>query len=671
MTSEAAGDTRPAANAALPEFGAAEGANMAGSILAAAIAAAPTGVVISDPSREDCPIVFLNPAFTRITGYAPEEVLGRNCRFLQGRETDPRAVAKVRRAIAAARPVTVEMVNYRRDGSRFWNELRIAPVFGEGGRLAYFIGIQHDVTLRRRAEERAARARRAAERASRTKSDFLATMSHEIRTPMNGMLGTLALLGDTELTEEQRSYVETARRCGQDLLAIINDILDISRIEAGMLRLDDSPFALADTIRAVLDLAAPVAAAKGITLGARLDPALPPVLRGDAQRLRQVLRNLVDNAVKFTAVGGVTVTAERLGAEGKDRVLVRLAVADTGIGIPPEVQAKLFRHWTQADASIGARFGGSGLGLTICRRLVTLMGGTITLTSAPGRGSTFTVTLPLAVAAEGAAVPTPAAAPLVPRPLEPTPRPGALGRILLAEDSRANQIVAATVLRRAGYAVEIVEDGEAAVARAASGGFDLVLMDVQMPKRTGLEATAAIRSLGGEAGRVPIVAMTAAARPEDREACLAAGMDGYVAKPVDPKTLLEAVARALAGRATAPRPPSGPRPAVDPSVLAEMAEAVGPGRMAHLLSVFSEETEARLAQLERAVADGDLSAVAHLAHGLRSAAGTFGATALAEAARALEQACGDGAEAARRAFLAVPPLAAASLEALRAHAPVR
>jgi PAS domain S-box-containing protein len=667
MSGEAGAGILPAGNAALPAFGAGTGG--AETILAAAIAAAPTGVVISDPAREDCPIVFLNPAFTAITGYPPEEVLGRNCRFLQGPDTDRKAVAKVRRAIAAARPVTVEMVNYRRDGSRFWNELRIAPVFAASGGLAYFVGIQHDITARRRAEEREARARRAAERASRTKSDFLATMSHEIRTPMNGMLGTLDLLAATELTGEQRAYADTARRCGQDLLAIINDILDISRIEAGMLRLDDSAFSLADTLRAVLDLAAPAAAAKGIALSATIDPALPGLLRGDAQRLRQVLTNLVDNAVKFTAVGGVTVTAERLEAAGRDGIRLRLAVSDTGIGIPPEVQAKLFRRWTQADATIGRRFGGSGLGLTICRRLVRLMGGEIALASAPGRGSTFTVTLPLGVAAEAApreAQP----GPLVPSLARPEPEPGSLGRILLAEDSRANQIVAAAILRRAGYAVEIAEDGEAAVARAAAGGFDLVLMDVQMPKRTGLEATAAIRRLRGEAGRVPIVAMTAAARPEDREACLAAGMDAYVAKPVDAKALLAAVAGALSRGQGAAQLPSRPEALVDPSVLAEMAEAVGPGRMPHLLSVFAEETEGRLGQLERAIAAGDLASAAHLSHALRSAAGTFGATALTEAARRLEAACGDGAEAAARAWAPVPGLAAASLAALRAHAAV-
>jgi PAS domain S-box-containing protein len=673
-----------AGNAALAAFALHGGALSSATLLEAAIAAAPTGVVISDPAQPDCPIVFMNPAFTTITGYGPGDVLGRNCRFLQGKGTDPAAVARVRRAIAEQKPVTVEMLNYRRDGKPFWNELRIAPVFGEDGRLTQFIGIQHDVSARRRAEEREARARRAAERANRTKSDFLAMMSHEIRTPMNGMLGTLALLSDTELSPEQVSYAETARRCGQDLLAIINDILDISRIEAGMLTLGDEPFPLAATLSAVLDLAAAGAAAKGISLSATIDPALPARLKGDAQRLRQVLNNLVDNAVKFTAVGGVTVLAECLGREADGRIKLKLAVADTGIGIPKPVQARLFRSWSQGDAAIAQAFGGSGLGLTICRRLVRLMGGEIAIESEPGRGATFIVTLSLPATEVEAGLEAGQetgleaglearleAGPRLLTPAAPAPAtvPGSQGRILVAEDSRANQIVAAALLRRAGYAVEIAEDGEQAVSRAAEGGFDLVLMDVQMPKRTGLEATAAIRALKGAAGRVPIVAMTAAALPGDREACLAAGMDGYVAKPVEAALLLAAVRGTLAGQGPAaeaePTPPGPDRPLLDPAQLAEMRDAVGQGRMGYLLAIFAEETEARITQLAAAVAAGDLALIAHLAHGLRSAAGTFGATALTDAARGLEQAAlAEGGDV-MAAHAPIPALATASLAALR------
>ncbi|WP_144185492.1 ATP-binding protein [Elioraea rosea] len=650
----------------LPGLAALGGPSAAASLLEAAIAAAPTGLVISDARQPDCPIVFMNAAFTDITGYPPDEVLGRNCRFLQGKGTDPKAVARVRRAIAAARPVTVEMLNFRRDGTRFWNELRIAPVFGEGGVLTHFIGIQHDVTARRAAEQREARARRAAERASRTKSDFLATMSHEIRTPMNGVMGTLSLLLETEMTPEQRSFAETARRCGQDLLAIINDVLDISRIEAGMLRLDDAAFALAPTLRAVLDLAAPAAAAKGITLSAEIDPGLPPALRGDAQRLRQVLTNLIDNAVKFTGIGGVTLTAASEGTGQDGRVRLRLSVADTGIGIPAEVQARLFRRWTQADASITARFGGSGLGLTICRRLVRLMGGEIGLESEPGKGSTFTVRLALPTAPADAVV-APEAERAV--PADATVQPGARGRrILLAEDSRANQIVAAATLRRAGYAVEIAEDGDQAVARAASGGFDLVLMDIQMPKRTGIEATVAIRRLPGPEAQVPIVAMTASALPGDREACLEAGMDGYLAKPVEARALLSTVAATLEGREAAPAREAAGAAMLDHAMIEEMRDAVGEDRMAHLMGIFADETRSRLDQLAEAAARHDLAAMAHLCHGLRSAAGTFGATALTEAARRLERHCveGDGA-AAEEVYATIPALARASLAALTAR----
>jgi PAS domain S-box-containing protein len=651
--------------------GAAEAALNESGVLAAAIAATPTGIVISDPSLPDCPIVFANPAFTAITGYGPEEVIGRNCRFLQGRDTDPAAVDRVRRAIAAARPVTVEMVNYRRDGTRFWNELRIAPVFGADGRLTHFIGVQHDVTARHRAEEGQKRARRAAERANRTKSDFLATMSHEIRTPMNGMLGTLSLLSDTEMSPEQRAYAETALRCGQDLLAIINDILDLSRIEAGMLRLDEATFSLADALASVVDLAAPAAAAKAIGLSATVDPGLPPLLRGDAQRLRQVLLNLVDNAVKFTAVGGVTISAGMDGAVDAGACRVRIAVTDTGIGIPKPVQARLFRRWTQADASIAGRFGGSGLGLTICRRLVKLMRGTITLESAPGQGATFTVTLPMTVPPLADAGAADTAAPSRPRapPHAHGAAPAGGARILLAEDSRANQIVTAAILRRAGHLVTVAEDGEEAIARAAEGGFDLVLMDVQMPRRTGIEATEAIRALPPPAGLVPIVAMTAAALPEDRARCLAAGMDGFIAKPADAATLLAAVAGTLPAGPAVPSTAPSTAGLIDDAVVAEMEAAVGPGRMPHLIGIFAEETESRLAQLGLAVEAGERQAIAHLAHGMRSAAGTFGAAALTQAARNLEQASAEAdAGALAAAYAPVPALAAASLAALRARA---
>ena len=604
--------------------------------LAAAVAHAPTGIVVSDPNLPDCPIVYANPAFFRITGYAPEEVIGRNCRFLQGPGTDPAHVHAIRRAIAERRSLDIELVNYRRDGTRFVNELHISPVFGPDGALRHFFGIQHDVTARERLARANLRARRQAERASAEKSDFLAFMSHEIRTPMNGVMGTVSLLLDTALDAEQRAYAETARRCGETLLSTVNEMLDLSRIEAGRLSLEAIPFDLAKPVTEVLDLLGPAAAEKGLRLSASIDPTLPARVVGDPQRLRQVLLNLADNAVKFTSVGGVGIRVERAEAPGR----IRFAVADTGIGIAPEVQRRLFQRFAQGAADTARRFGGSGLGLMICKQLVGLMGGKVALTSTPGKGSTFTFDIALDPVAESGRPP----ATLLPTPEAVAARvpAGARGRILLAEDGEANQLVAAAILRKAGYAVDLARDGEEAVGAARTAAYDLVLMDVRMPRMDGFAATAAIRAMPGQAGRVPILAMTASVMAGDREKCLAAGMDGHLPKPMDRAGLLAAVAEVLDARPRRPRAlapeeePHGAPALLDHTTLEELRSAVGPGRLPRLIGVFAEETRARLARLASMT---DLRAIEEEAHGLKSAAGTFGAAALRETAAALEAAC--------------------------------
>jgi len=614
----------------------AEAGRFAGA-LAASVAAAPTGVVISDPNLPDCPIVFANPAFHRITGYPPEEVIGRNCRFLQGAATDPAAVAAIRQAIAAARPIDIRLVNYRRDGKRFVNELHISPVHDEAGRLAYFMGIQHDVTERVKAEDAARRAQRSAERASAEKSDFLAFVSHEVRTPLNGVLGTLSLLLDTALDSEQRAYAETARRSGETLLWTVNELLDLSRIEAGKLELEEIAFDPGQPVREVLALQAAAAADKGLRLTASLDAALPPRIMGDPRRFRQVLLNLVDNAIKFTAAGAVDIKVMRDG----DRMEV--TVRDTGAGIPPQLRRRLFRRFQQADAGTARRHGGSGLGLMICRRLVGLMGGQIGVESEPGGGSVFRFDLPLRPAAEDA--PTLP----IPSPIEAPARRLAgdapFARLLLVEDSEASQLVAAAILRKAGYEVDLARDGETAVEAAASGSYDAVLMDVRMPGLDGYEATRRIRALGGVAGRVRILALTASAMPGDVQRSLAAGMDAHLTKPVDRAGLLGAVAALLAAvparpRASAPVAEPGPSHALlVRETLEELRAAVGPGRLPDLLGVFAAETLARLRRLAEQL---PLAAVEQEAHALQSAAGTFGAAALREAGTALERAAAAG-----------------------------
>ncbi|MBM3591147.1 MAG: response regulator [Alphaproteobacteria bacterium] len=602
-------------------------------VLGAAVLATPTGIVICDPNLPDCPIIFANPAFYRITGYAEEEVIGRNCRFLQGPGTNPRHIRLIREAIETGKPLDVEIVNHRKDGSRFVNELHLSPIFGDDGEVRYIFGIQHDVSAREQFARDAERARRAAERANAEKSDFLAFMSHEIRTPMNGVMGTISLLLDTTLDAEQHAYAETARRCGELLLATVNEMLDLSRIEAGHLAIEEEAFDLAAPIAEVLDLLAPSVAEKGIRLSASIDPLLPARVIGDARRLRQVLLNLADNAVKFTAIGGVGIRVERAETQGQ----VRFAVADTGIGMPAEVQARLFGRFAQGGPETARRYGGSGLGLMICKRLVGLMGGRIVLASTQGKGSTFSFEIPLRPIAESGRPPST----LLPKPALAKPLPGARGRILIAEDGEANQLVAAAILRKAGYAVDLARDGEEALGAARTAAYDLVLMDVRMPRMDGLAATAAIRALEGLAGRVPIIAMTAAAMPDEVARCLEAGMDAHVAKPMDLTALLSAVSdmlesRPRRSRAAVDEPnPAGPT-LIDHTTLQELRAAVGPGRLPRLIGVFAEETRARVARL---IATDDVSVIEEEAHGLKSAAGTFGAAALRSIAASLEEAC--------------------------------
>lgn len=633
--------------------------------LAASVAAAPTGVVISDANQPDCPIVFANPAFHRITGYPPEEVIGRNCRFLQGSGTDPAAVQAIRRALAAGEPVDVRLVNYRRDGKRFVNELHISPVRDAAGKLVYFMGIQHDVTERVKAEDAARRARRAAEKASAEKSDFLAFVSHEVRTPLNGVLGTLSLLIDTPLDSEQRAYAETARRSAETLHWTVNELLDLSRIEAGRLELEAIPFDPGEPVREVIAAQAAVAADKGLRLTATIDPALPARVVGDPRRLRQVVMNLVDNALRFTAAGAVEVTAR---AEG-DRLVVE--VRDTGAGIPPGLRKRLFRRFQQADAGTARRHGGSGLGLMICRRLVGMMGGQIGVESEPGEGSVFRFDLPLRPAAV-----EPGAPPSAPQRDAPRRLAGEapFARLLLAEDSEASQLVGAAMLRKAGYEVDLARDGEGAVEAAAGGSYDAILMDVRMPGLDGYEATRRIRALPGEAGRVRILALTASAMPGDVQRCLAAGMDAHLAKPVDRAGLLGAVAALLASvpaRPRAPAPIAEPGPAhavLVRETLEELRAAVGPGRLPDLVGVFAAETLARIRRLKE---DPAMPAVEAEAHALQSAAGTFGAAALREAGTALERAAASGSAAEVAAIVdSLPRLVDRTLHALSRAAAV-
>ena len=396
--------------------------------------------------------------------------------------------------------------------------------------------VYHDITA---AERDLALAKVAAEAANEAKSRFLATMSHEMRTPLNGVLGMIGLLLASPLNPTQMRQAGLIRSSGQTLLAVLNDILDLSKIEAGRMDLEILPFALADTLQDVVSLLAVRAEARGLVLTLQLPADLPAALRGDASRLRQVLFNLVGNALKFTEAGGVrVVVSHRLQDDG--RIGLTIAVQDTGIGIPAEALPRLFTRFSQADSSTARRYGGTGLGLAITREIVELMGGRISVQSEPGVGSCFSVDLPLALSelparTGGAGDPAPQASPANAHPL----------RILVAEDNAVNQLLIKALLDQFGHYCDVVGNGLEALHQVQANHYDLVLMDIQMPEMDGVTATLAIRALSGPVARIPILAMTANVMSEQTHHYRSAGMDGVIAKPIHPAELGAAIRQAV------------------------------------------------------------------------------------------------------------------------------
>jgi len=407
-----------------------------------------------------------------------------------------------------------------------------------------------DISERREAETAIRVARDQAIEASRLKSQFLANMSHEIRTPMNGVVGLCRILLDTEVDDTQRKYLLALQDCGENLMVIMNDILDFSKIEAGKLDLEDISFDVVSSLSSVTNAMAISAHDKGLALRLDIDPALPQFVRGDPVRFRQIVTNLVGNAIKFTPAGSITITAAvRIGGR------IRISVTDTGIGIDPAARSKVLSAFGQADSSTTRRYGGTGLGLAICSHLVGMMGGVLDFVSQPGQGSTFWFEVPLrSSVAPAVDEPLPAAWPQEPAPLgqlvigQPGARtPEAIPgqpRILVADDAPTNRLVAVAVVERLGYGVDAVTNGEEALKAVQQMPYAAVLMDCLMPEMDGLEATRRIRQLEGEARFTQIIAMTASTMVGDREDCLLAGMDDYLSKPLKPDLLAAALKRA-------------------------------------------------------------------------------------------------------------------------------
>ena len=530
---------------------------------------------------------------------------------------------------------SIEFRVHGADGGMRWVNGTGRAVYGEDGTPLRVIGLNIDITARKGAEAALMRAKAAAEaargeaeRASAAKSDFLATMSHEIRTPLNGVLGYADLLVDElEPGTPARLHAERIRGAGAALLTVVNDVLDFSKIEAGQVELAAEPFTLTDLMDQAVAITRAGADGKGLRVDVRAGSGLPERVVGDADRLRQVLMNLLNNAVKFTDAGGVTLGLERLAGSEPERVRLRFSVQDTGIGIPAAKLHKLFERFSQVDGSIQREYGGTGLGLAISRQLVELMGGEIGVESEAGLGSTFWFSLSLPVAAAraaGLAAPAP----------EPTYHPR---RILLVEDMPLNRDLALAVLHSAGHTVDAVESGPAAIEAVRAAPYDLVLMDVQMPGMDGITATRAIRALDG-ARALPIVAMTASVRPQQVIAFRQAGMTDHIGKPFKRAALLAAVERWTArGEAAPPPAEAAPGPAIlDRTTFEEVSAAVGPDRMLQLLATLARELGERFGSEGTLPERGQL---AHDAHAMISASGVLGFRHFADLCREVEIAC--------------------------------
>ncbi len=551
-------------------------------------------------------------------------------------------------ALARQQDLDAQFRVLRPDGRirHVWAHARMR--LGEDGLPGGYVGTVEDITELRHQQDELREAKRVAEAANKAKSEFLANMSHEIRTPMHAILGLLTLLRRTPLSERQADYAGKTEGAARALLGLLNEILDFSKVEAGKMMLDPQPMRLDDLLRDLAVILTANIGARNLQLLFDIDPALPSEWLADAMRLRQVLVNLAGNAIKFTEQGEVTLAMSLLQQDG-DLLRVRFAVRDTGIGIAPENQARIFAGFTQAEASTTRRFGGTGLGLAISQRLVALMGGELSLQSELGRGSCFEFSLSLK--RSGAAV---ASEQVVPPAFLGQQRLAGL-RLLLVEDNLNNQQVACELLSEEGALVQIAADGRQAInaLTGSAGAFDIVLMDLQMPVMDGYAATRHLREVLGLRD-LPIIAMTANAMSSDRVACLAAGMNDHVGKPFDLDDLVR-VLRQHAGRpaavsaAPAGHPPAGPAHALTQAAAAAAAAGVGldaaiqrmggkPVVYSRMLDNFVQE----LAALREQLARGDVATCRRLLHTLKGVAATLGAEQLAAQAGRQERALVDG-----------------------------
>ena len=572
-------------------------------------------LMTTDPSGI---ITDVNKQMEALTGCTRDELIGAP---FKSYVTDPeRAEAAIKLVLSDKKVTDYELTACALDGKQTVVSYNATTFYDRSRTLQGVFAAARDVTERKRVEAELREAKAAAESASRTKSEFLASMSHEIRTPMNAIMGVADLLAKTSLSPEQDKYVQIFRRAGDNLLNLINDILDLSKVEASQIELERTGFSLNDHLEKVIEMVAARAQEKGLALVCEIAPNVPTELVGDPTRLRQVLLNLLGNAVKFTESGEVSLRVSR----DADPTTLRFTVSDTGIGIPGAKLAQVFERFTQADSSTTRRFGGSGLGLTISKRLVELMGGRIWVESELGKGSVFAFAVPLEVRA----LANRSAAVLV--GTGPEPSLPAL-RVLLVEDSSDNRTITVAYLKDTPYRVEFAENGALAYETFIAGHYDLVLMDRQMPVMDGLTATRAIRAWeqANQRPPTPIIALTASALKGDRETCLAAGCTAFLTKPIKQDALLQAIKEhSIAVQPLSNEESSGKVP------LLKGANSI----IADLTPEFLQNRRQDVITLLGALDRDDFETVARLGHGMRGAGGSYGFQTITDIGAALEQA---------------------------------
>jgi len=537
-----------------------------------AIEASSNGVVIADMRHSETPIIFANKAFEKITGYAITDIIGQPFLFLLNDDECKKEEEKLRGAMRNGENCGLTISPYHKSGSKIWMELSISPVFNVDENLTHYVGVLSDISDQKKAEqglrqyaadlEKTKRSledkadelartvkelelsKLKAEEATQAKSEFLANISHEIRTPLNGIIGMTELALETELSSEQRDFLDTIKVSSESLLTIINDILDFSKIEAGKLEFYPTRFSLRENIEETIKTLAIRARQKGLELSYHVSPNVPNLLIGDTGRLRQILVNLIGNAIKFTEKGGIHVSMSKENSEG-DEIRLHFSVEDTGIGIPKDKQRKIFNAFDQVDGSDARSYGGTGLGLTISSQLVGMMGGEIWVESPVKNkqmdgvdtpGSVFHFFAEFGLFDE----PQTQTVDMESRSIQALPNKSL--HILLAEDNKVNQKLAFRMLEKMGHKIEIANNGRETIEKFKNNHFDLILMDVQMPEMDGFEATRKIREMEQSTqDHIPIIALTAYAMKGDREKCLAMGMDAYLSKPIKPNELKNAI----------------------------------------------------------------------------------------------------------------------------------